>query len=136
MQLTITAWLHQAMDLATRECKYQNKLIAARQQHEDDFSYILRIQNLYNIKIWIYTPCDDGKVELLKSLDDFYKDRKDVRILVWRNGQTERCALIKNMETVLERPDKMIYKFYYCDRCTYCFNSQTKYFNHICSHSL
>ena len=58
MQLTNTA-----MDNAKREIKYQNKLIAPRQQHEDDCGYTLRIQKLYNINIWIYTPCGDGKVE-------------------------------------------------------------------------
>ena len=40
LQLTITAWLHPAMDHATSESKYQNKLIAPRQQYEDDFGYI------------------------------------------------------------------------------------------------
>ena len=82
LQLTITAWLHPAMFLATPEGKYQNKLITPRQQHEDGFGYILRIQKLYNISIWIYTPRGDGKVELLKPVDNFDKDRKDVRILV------------------------------------------------------
>ena len=38
LQLTITAWLHLAMEHATRESKYQNKLITPRQQHEDDFA--------------------------------------------------------------------------------------------------
>ena len=90
MQLTITAWLHPTVDPrsgfanhATRGSKYQNKLIAQRQQHKDDFGYILRVQKLYNINIWIYTPCDGGKVELFKPVDDFDKDRKGVRILVW-----------------------------------------------------
>ena len=35
---------------------------------------------MYNINISIYTPCGDGKVEILKPVDDFDKDRKDVRI--------------------------------------------------------
>ena len=82
MKLTITAWLHSAMDYATRESKYQNKLISPRQQHEDDFGYILRIQKLYNINIWIYTTCGDGKVELFKPVDEFDNDGKDVRVLV------------------------------------------------------
>ena len=93
------------MDNATRESKYQNKLIAPRQQHEDDFGYILRIQKLYNINIWIYTPCGDGKVELLKPVDDFEKDRKYVRILVWEKAGVEHCALIRNIETLLDRPN-------------------------------
>ena len=78
MQPTITAWLHPAVDHATHKSKYQNKIIVPRQQHEDDFAYILRIQKLHNIKIWIYTPCGDGKAELLKSVHDINKDRKDV----------------------------------------------------------
>ena len=68
LQLTITAWLHPAMDPqsdfanhATRESKYVNNLIEARQRDEDDFAYIIRIQKLYNINIWIYTPCGGVK---------------------------------------------------------------------------
>ena len=82
LKLTITAWLHPAMDHATRECKYVNNLNEPRQQHEDDFAYIIRIQKLYNINIWIYTPRGEGKVGLFKPVDDIDKDRKDVRILV------------------------------------------------------
>ena len=80
MQQAITAWLHLAMDPqsgllinATREVKYVNNLIVPRQQHEDDFGYIKRIQKLYNINIWVYTPCGGGKVELFKPVDDFHK---------------------------------------------------------------
>ena len=130
MQLTITAWLHPAMEHATRESKYVNILIEARQRDEDDFSYIIRIQKLYNINIWVYTPCGGGKVELFKPVYDFDKDRKDVRILVWGDGTTEHCALIKNLETLLDRPNRMNQKFYYCDRCTYWFDSQIKYDKH------
>ena len=135
LQLTISAWLHPAMDHSTRESKYVNNLIIPRQKHEDDFGYILRIQKLYNINIWIYTSCGDGKVELFQSVDDFKKDRKDERELVWGNGQKEHCALIKNLETLLDRPHKMNHKFYYCDRCKYWFKSQIKYDNRVCSHS-
>ena len=99
MQLTITDWLHPAMEHSTRDSKYQNKLITPRQQHEYDFGYILRIQKLYNINICTYTPCGDGKVELLNPVDGFDKDRKDVRIF-----GVEHCALIKNIETLLDRP--------------------------------
>ena len=60
-----------------------------------------------------------GKVELCKPVDDFDKDRKDVRILVWGDGTTECCALIKNIETLLDRPNRMNHKLYYCDGCTY-----------------
>ena len=87
LQLTITAWLHPAPHHGTRESKFVDKLIEPRQQHEDDFAYIIRIQKLYNIKIWVYTPCGGGKIESFKQVDDFEKDRKDVRILVWSNGQ-------------------------------------------------
>ena len=86
------------MDHATRESKYENKLIVPRQQHGDDFGYILGIQKLCNINIWIYTPCGDGKVELLKLVDDFDKDREDVRILVWKNAGVEHCALIAQVK--------------------------------------
>ena len=95
MQLTITAWLHSVTGNATRESKYVDKPIEPRQQHEDDFGYILRIQKLYNTNIWLYTPCGGGKVELFKQVDDFNNDRDDVRILIWRNGQIEHCALKK-----------------------------------------
>ena len=39
------------MDHATRESKYVNNLIEPREQHEDDFPYILRVHKLYNINI-------------------------------------------------------------------------------------
>ena len=118
------------MHHATRESKYQNKLIEPR-QHEDDFGYILRIQKLSNIKIWVYTPCGGGKVELFKPVDDFDKNRKDVRILVWGDGTTEHCALIKNIETLLDRPNKNNFKHYYCNRCTYWFDSKIKNDKHV-----
>ena len=95
MQLTITAWLPPIIGNATRKNKYVDKLIEPRQQHEDDFGYILRIQKLYNIKIGLYTNCGGGEVELFKQVDDFHKGRKDVRLLVWSNGQIEHCALKK-----------------------------------------
>ena len=135
LQLTITAWLHPAPHHAARESNYVDKIIEPRRQHEDDFTYIIRIQKLYNSNIWVYTPCGGGKVELFKQVDDFNKDRKDVRILVWGNGQTEHCALIKNIETLLERPNKNNIKYYYCDRCTYWFNSQIKSDKHECNNS-
>ena len=130
LQLTIIAWLYPAMHHATLESKYQNKLIEPRKQHEDDFGYILRKQKLYNINIWVYTSCGGGKVDLFKPVDDFDKDRKDVRILVWADGTTEHCALIKNIETLLDRPNKNNIKYFYCDRCTFWFDSQIKYDKH------
>ena len=120
LQLTITARLHLAMDHATRESKKTNNLIEPRQQHEDDFAYIIKIQKLYNIILWVYRPWGEGKVELFKTVDDFDKDRKDIRILVWGN----HCALIKIIEKLLYRPNKLNHKFYYSDKCTYLFNSQ------------
>ena len=123
------------MDHVTRESKYENKLIIPRQQLDDDFGYILRIKKLYKIINWIYAPCGDGKVELFQPVDDFNKDRKDVRIFVRGNGQTEHCALFRNIENLLDRPNKLNHKFYYCDRCTYWFKSQIKYDNHVCSQS-
>ena len=135
LQLTITAWLHPVIGKATRESKYVDKLIEPRQQHEDEFGYILRKQKLYNINIWLYDPCGGGKIELFKQVDDFNKDRKDVRILVWSSGQIEHCALINNIETLLVRPNKNNIKYYYCDRCTYWFNSQIKYDKHECKNS-
>ena len=95
---------------ATREIKYVNHLIEPRQQYEDDFAYIIRMQKLYNIKIWVYTPRGEGKVELFKPVDGFDKVRKNVRKIIWGNhGDTwskTHCALIKNIETLLYRPNK------------------------------
>ena len=67
LQLTITAWLHPAMDHATRESKYVNNQNEARQRDEDDFAFIIRIQKFYNINIWVYTPCVEGKVEKMSE---------------------------------------------------------------------
>ena len=95
----------------------------------------MRIQKLYNINIWVYTPCGGGKIELFKPVDDFDKDRKDVRILVWGNGLTEHCALSKNIESFLDRPSKNNIKYYYFNRCTYLSDSQNKYNKHECNNS-
>ena len=108
------------MDHATRESKYVNNLIEPRQQHEDDFVYLIRIQKLYNISVWVYT---EGKLELFKPADNFDEDREDVKILVWGDGLTEHCGLIKTIETLIERPNKSQHNFHYCNRCTYWFNS-------------
>ena len=81
LQLTITARLHLAMDHATRESKQINNLTEPRKQHEDDFAYIIKIQKLYNIIIWVYRPWGEGKVELFKTVDDFDKDRKDLLVI-------------------------------------------------------
>ena len=116
--------------------KYIDKLIEPRQQHEDDFGYIIRTQKLYNINIWLYSPCGGGKVKLFKKVDDFNKDRKDVRILVQSNGQIKQCALLKNIETLLVRLNKNNIKYYYCDRFTNYFNSQIKYDKHECNNSI
>ena len=93
------------------------------------------MKKLYNINIWLYTPCGGGKVELFKPVDEFDKDIKDVRILVWGNGLTELCALIKNTKTLLDRPNNNNIKYSYCDRCTYWFGSQIKYNKHECNNS-
>ena len=53
LQLLITAWLHPAMDQATRRSKYVRNLIEARQQHEDDSAYKIRIHKLQNISVWV-----------------------------------------------------------------------------------
>ena len=123
------------MDHATRESNYVNSLIEPRQQHGDEFAYILRIQKLYNSNFWVYTPHGEGKVELFKPADDFDKDRKDVSILVWKNAGVEHCALMNNIENLIKRPIKSQQEFCYCDRCTYWFNSQIKNDNYECSHS-
>ena len=102
LQIIITAWLHPAMNHATRESKYVNNLIEAGQQHEDDIAFMIRRQKLYNTIIWVYTPFGEGKVELLIPVDDFDKDRKDVRILVWGN----HFALVKNIENLLDQRTK------------------------------
>ena len=112
LQLIISAWLNLAMDQATRVSKYVNILIEARQQNEDEFAYIIRKQKLYNINILIYTPCGEGKLELFEQMDDYNKYRKDVRILVWGKGLTGHCALIKTIETLIERPNKSQHNFY------------------------
>ena len=65
LKLTITAWLHLSMDHETRESKYVNNLIEARQRDEDEFAYIVRIQKFYNINIWVFTPCGGAKENCL-----------------------------------------------------------------------
>ena len=72
---------------------------------------------------------------MFEPVDDFDKNRKDVRILVWGDGTTDHCALIKNIETLLDRPNRMNHNFYQCDRCTYWFDSQINYEKPECKNS-
>ena len=46
-----------AKDHATRGSNYAQNLILPRQQHEDDFGFIIWIQKLFNISNWLYTAC-------------------------------------------------------------------------------
>ena len=120
------------MTHAKKICK---NLIVPRQQNNDDFAYIIRVQKLYNINIWLYTLCGEGKVALFKPVDDFNKDRNDVRILVWENAAAEHCAQIKTIDNLIDRPNENHCKYYYCSRCTYWFISQIDYDTHVFSHS-
>ena len=45
----------------------------------------------------------------------------------------QNTALIKNIETLLDRINKNNIKFYYCDRCTYWFDSQIKHDKYECN---
>ena len=83
-----------------------------RQRGEDDFAYLINLQKIYIINILVDTPRGEGKVKLHKPVGDFDNDREDVRILVLGNGLTEHCALIKNIETLIDRPNKSNIKYY------------------------
>ena len=116
---------------ATRENKYINNLVDDWEYNETAYDYITKIQNKYNIKIWLYGPTQDSniaKVERLEKCPNIVKDRQNVRILVWN----EHCALIKNVEVLPERPNTKHAKFWFCDNCTYWFSSQYKYETHEC----
>ena len=78
-----------------------------------------------------HRPAQDSniaKVERLEKCSNFVKGRQNVRILTWN----EHCALIKNVEVLLERPNTKHAKFWLCDNCTYCFSSQHKYETNEC----
>ena len=78
-----------------------------------------------------HRPTQDSnitKVERLEKCSNFVKDRQIVRILVWE----EHCAIIKNVEVILERPNTKHAKFWFSDNCTYWFCSQQKYETHEC----
>ena len=68
------------------------------------------------------------KVERLKKCSNLVKGRHNVRIVAW----SEHCALIKNVEVLLERPNTKHAKFWFCYNCTYWFSSQHKYETHEC----
>ena len=53
------------------ESNYVNNLIEPKQQDEDDFAHVLRIQKLYNFNIWLYTPPGEVNVELFEPALDF-----------------------------------------------------------------
>ena len=118
MRLCITAALHPVPQDATRENNYISNLVDDWEYNETTYDYIIKIQNKYNINIWFYRPTQDSniaKVERLEKCSNFVKDRQSIRILVWN----EHCALIKNVEVLLEIPNTKHAKFWFCDNCTY-----------------
>ena len=123
--------MHPVTEHSTRKNKYINNLVDDWEYNETAYDYITKIQNNYNINILFYKPAQDSniaKVERLEKFSNFVKDRQNVRILVWE----EHCALIKNVEVILERPNTKHAKFWFCDKCTFWFSSQYKYETHEC----
>ena len=111
---------------ATRKNKYINNLVDDWEYNETELDYITKIRNKYNINNWFYRPTQDSniaKIECLEKGSNFVKGRHNVRILAWN----EHCALIKNVEVLLERPNTKQAKFWFCDNCTHWFSSQYKY---------
>ena len=139
LRLCITAALHPVTEHATREKKYINNLVDDWEYNETAHDYITKIQNKYNINIWFYRPTvvlhhrpaqdsNIAKLECLEKCSNFVEDRQNIRILVWE----EHCALIKNVEVFLERPNTKHAKFWFCDNCTYWFSSQHRFETHEC----
>ena len=121
LRLCIAAALYPVTQNATRKNKHINNLIDDWEYNETAYYCITKFQNKYNINIWFYRPTQDSniaKVECLEKCSKFVKDRQNVRILVWN----EHCALIKNVEVLLERPNTKQAKFWFCDNRTYCDN--------------
>ena len=139
LRLCIAAALHPVTEHATRKNNYINNLVDDWEYNETAYDYIAKIQNKYNISIWFYRPTvvlhrrptqdsNIAKVECLEKCSNFVKGRHIVRILAWN----EHCALIKNVEVLLERPITKHAKFWFCDSCTYWFSSQHKNETHEC----
>ena len=139
LRICITAALHPVTEQATRENEYIKNLVDDWEYNETAYDYITKIQNKYNINIWFYRPTvvlphrpaqdsNIAKVERLEKCSNFVKDRQNVRILV---GE-EHCALIKNVEVLLERPNTKHAKSWLCDNCAYWFSSHHKYETHEC----
>ena len=137
LRLCIAAALHPVTEDATRENKYINKLVDGWEYNETAYDYITKNQNKYNINIWInrptvvlhHRPAQESNIaeeERLEKCSNFVKDSQNVRILVWE----EHCALIKNVEVLLETPNTKHAKFWFCENCTYWFSSQHKYDTH------
>ena len=77
------------------------------------YEYLAKIQNKYNINIWFYKrstednwcmTVNNSKIEPLNECPDFFKCLSNVRALVWN----EHCAVIKNIEVFLARPNANI----------------------------
>ena len=129
LRLCITAALHHITKDATKENKCIDNLV--EDWFDNIHKYLMNKHNKYNIKFCFYRPTQFGnmaKVELLEKSSDFAKNRKNVRILIW----DEHCALIKNIEVLLERSNTKNTKFWFCDNCNYWFSSKPKYETHEC----
>ena len=88
-----------------------------------------------SIGSFIDLPPDLKNSKSILNIRSYKYNCLQLTITAWSNGQIEHCARIKNTETLLERPNKNNNKYYYCDRCTYWFNSQIKYDKHECNNS-
>ena len=84
LRLCITAALHPVTEHATREIKYINNLVDDWEYNETAYDYIKKIQNKYNINIWLYRPTvvlhhrpaqdsNLAKVERLEKCSNFVK---------------------------------------------------------------
>ena len=92
---------------------------------------IISIFGFTDLVVLHHRPAQDSniaKVQCLGKCSIFVKDRQNVRILVWE----EHCALIKNVEVILESPNTKHAKSWFFDNCIYWFSSQHKCETHEC----
>ena len=85
LRLCITAAIYPVTKVATRENKYINNLVDHWEDNENTYDYLTRMQNKYNINIWVHQPSteDDTKAEVSQKWSTFIKGRKNVRISAW-----------------------------------------------------
>ena len=116
--LAITASFHPVTTNPKRESNYVKNLVKITDINNYD-----QIEKDLKINLFFYEPVGNGLVKEIRRPYEYNPNFKNVLILCW-NGH---CALIKKIESLIERPNNKHEAYPYCVNCRFWMNK-----NHQC----